>query len=201
MLRYRHDHFLPNFLVDDFDSHSCIPIVRPWLLNDKGKRCSTGEVVVFGVPVYIKSIQLERDEKKYLLSAIVCSSSIFRQLICFRNKSFVLCSLINSLDAGSSVRGNKDGINQEFFLLCSIDRWICPGSYALDRLRASLHALLAPYAPLGFGQLIATVCCWCMAPEVLPGCTKERTTQGVQKEGIGNILLWSFLGRDGCLDK
>ena len=111
-----------------------------------------------------------------------------------------LCSLINPLDAGSAICGNKDGINQEVLLPCSINRWICPSSIASHRLRASLHTLLATHPPLGFGLLLAGVCCWCMAAEVLPWYSKEGTTQGLKEEGISQHLALSFI-RDGFLVK
>lgn len=104
------------------------------------------------------------------------------------------------LDAGSAICGNKDGINQEVLLPCSINRWICPSSFASHRLRASLHTLLATHPPLGFGLLLARVCCRCMAAEVLPWNSKEGTTQGLKEEGISQRLALTFI-RDGFLVK
>ncbi|KAH1115218.1 hypothetical protein J1N35_008596 [Gossypium stocksii] len=42
--------------------------------------------------------------------------------------------------------------------LCSINRRVCSCSNAVDRLRNSLHALLAPFHPLGLGLFTAREC-------------------------------------------
>lgn len=70
------------------------------------------------------------------------------------------------LFSGSIVCGNKDGIYQEIFLLCTIKWWLCAGSSALDRIWTSLHSLLAPYSSLGVGILTTGVCNWCMATSI-----------------------------------
>lgn len=70
------------------------------------------------------------------------------------------------LFSGSIVCGNKDGIYQEIFLLCTIKWWLCAGSSALDRIWTSLHSLLAPYSYLGVGTLTTGVCSWCMATSI-----------------------------------
>lgn len=37
-------------------------------------------------------------------------------------------------DAGSIICGNEDGIDQEIFILCSINRWLCESRFEMDRL-------------------------------------------------------------------
>lgn len=86
--------------------------------------------------------------------------------------------------AGSFICGNQDGINKEIFILCSINRWLCQSWCAMDRLRTSMHAILATYPSLGRCMLIAWICCWCLATVVLLGYSKEGTTQRVHEEGI-----------------
>jgi len=92
-------------------------------------------------------------------------------------------------DADSIICGNQDGINQEIFILCSINRWLCQSRCEMDRLWASLHTILAAYSSLGRGVLIAWVCRRCLAPVVLLGYSKEGTAQGFHEEGIKGCLV------------
>lgn len=59
--------------------------------------------------------------------------------------------------AGPTIRSYEDGINQKVFFLRSISRRLRSCSSALDRVRASLHSLLAPHPPLGLGKFLARV--------------------------------------------
>lgn len=144
---------------------------------------------------YVKVFHL--DDIKYPYALTLMRIAIFWPLICWALDAchlgwllvltllwVFLSSTEESVFAGSIVCGNKDGIYQEIFLLCTINWWLCPGSSALDRVWTSLHSLLAPYASLGRGILIARVCCWRVAPAILPGYSKEGTTQRVPEARI-----------------
>lgn len=93
-------------------------------------------------------------------------------------------SLSTLPSAGPTLRGHKNGIDKAIFLLRPISRGLCSGSYALDRVWASLYSLLAPHPPVGPRMLPAWVGHWFLEAQVLPQCSEERAAQGFTEEGI-----------------
>lgn len=134
-------------------------------------------------------------KRKKNMHALQCCLLIFPSLYDWSVKrkkfaaQFVIWQLIRSVYAGPIICGNKDGINQEIFLICSINWWLCPSSYALDWLWASLHTLLASFPSLGFGVLIARTYNRCVAAAVLSWDPKEGTAQRFPEKGIVSLLL------------
>lgn len=93
--------------------------------------------------------------------------------------------------AGSAICCYQNGVNSKIILLRSLNQWICSSSSTLDRLRAALHTVLAPSTFMGFGVLVAGVCCRWLAPELLSWHQKERTTERFQEKRVGRLKICS----------
>lgn len=99
--------------------------------------------------------------------------------------------LTNFVDTGPTICCYQDGVYSKIILLRSLNKWIRSSSSPLDWVRASLHTVLAPSTYMGFGVLVARVCCRCLAPEVLSWHQKERTTERLQEERVGRLKIYS----------
>lgn len=84
---------------------------------------------------------------KYPMDIVVsCFSCVLELAHIIRFYLYIIRYL---LPAGPLVRGNKDGIHQESFLLCPITGHLRSYSFKVDRVRAKMHALLAAFTHMG----------------------------------------------------
>lgn len=123
---------------------------------------------------------------------------------------FYVWSSFGRAHAGSFVRGNKDGIHSEIFLLCAISGRLRQSCTAVDRLRTKMHSLLAAFCYLVCSLRAAGVGDRQLASGFLPQHPEERTAQGLHEErSVGGLpcldqIAWSStfptaLVTDNCL--